>query len=75
MLSIHRENWIQSLKNIGEWFDFSTLNKDHPLYSDQNRNILGKFKLETKNATVLAGVFLRVSNPDFFKKQKITKHT
>ena len=53
MLSIYRENWVESLKNIGHRFDFSNLDEDNPLYSTKNRNVLGMFKVETKNARIL----------------------
>ena len=53
VLSIHRENWVESLKKIEDWFDFSNLDKSHPLYSTKNKNVLGLFKLETKNAKIL----------------------
>lgn len=59
IISLRRKEWLASLKNLEEWFDFSNLPINHPLYSTKNKNVLGKFKLETRAALILAGIFLR----------------
>ena len=57
--SIRQKNWLNSLKEIGHFFDFSNLDINHPLFSLLNKNTLGKFKFELKNAILLATIFLR----------------
>ena len=47
VLSVNTKNIIQDLHNLKEYFDFSNLNKDHELFSDENKKVLGKFKIET----------------------------
>ena len=75
--SIRQKNWMQSLKEMGEWFDFSNLDTTHPLFSSGNQNVLGKFKFELKNALLLACIFLRskcysmlISNENLSSKEK-----
>ena len=46
-LSMKTENIIKDLKNLEDIFDFSNLDKNHELYSEKNKKIIGKFKLET----------------------------
>ena len=47
VLSLNTKNIIQDLHNMKEYFDFSNLNKDHELFSNINKKVLGKFKIET----------------------------
>ena len=46
-LSLKTENIIKDLKNLEDIFDFSNLDKNHELYSERNKKVIGKFKLET----------------------------
>ena len=46
-LSMKTENIIKDLKNLEDIFDFSNLNKNHEIYSERNKNVIGKFKLKT----------------------------
>lgn len=76
--SIRQKNWMQSLKDLSYWFDFSNLNTDHPLFSSGNQNVLGKFKFELKNAILLACIFLRskcysmlIANENLSLKEKV----
>ena len=47
VLSIETENIIINLKNLGEFFVFSNLDKNHELFSNKNKKVVGKFKIET----------------------------
>ena len=38
---------IKDLKNLEDVFDFSNLNENHELFSNKNKKIIGKFKIET----------------------------
>ena len=47
VLSVNTKNIIQDLHNLKDYFDFSNLNEDHELFSNINKKVLGKFKIET----------------------------
>ena len=47
ILSIKTKDIIKDLKNLEEIFDFSNLDKNHELYSERNKKVIGKFKIET----------------------------
>ena len=47
ILSMRTENIIKDLKNLEDIFDFSNLDKNHELYSNRNKKLIGKFKIET----------------------------
>ena len=47
VLSIETENIINDLKNLEDLFDFSNLDKNHELFSNKNKKVVGKFKIET----------------------------
>ena len=47
ILSIKSENIIKDLKNLEDIFDFSNIDENHELYSEKNKKVLGKFKVET----------------------------
>ena len=47
VLSIETENIINKLKNLGYLFDFSNLDKNHELFSNKNKKVFGKIKIET----------------------------
>ena len=60
VLSIETENIINDLKNLEDLFDFSNLDKNHELFSNKNKKIVGKFKIETpKNIWIDEFVALR----------------
>ena len=46
-LSMKTKDIIKDLKNLEDIFDFSNLDKNHELYSERNKKIIGKFKIET----------------------------
>ena len=47
VLSIETQNIINDLKNLEELFDFSNLDKNQELFSNKNKKVVGKFKIET----------------------------
>ena len=47
VLSIETQNIINDLKNLEDLFDFSNLNENHELFSNKNKKLVGKFKVET----------------------------
>ena len=60
ILSIRLQNIIKDLKNLEDIFDFSNLDENHELFSNKNKKIIGKFKIETpKNVFIDEFVCLR----------------
>ena len=47
VLSIETQNKFNNLKNLEDLFDFSNLNKNPEVFSNKNKKVLGKFKIET----------------------------
>ena len=47
VLSVKTKDIIKDLKNLEVIFDFSNLNKNHELFSNKNKTIIGFFKIET----------------------------
>ena len=59
-LSMKRKDIIKDLEKLEDIFDFSNLDKNHELYSEKNKKVVGKFKLETpKNIWIDEFVCLR----------------
>ena len=60
VLSVKTKNIIKDLKNLEDIFDFSNLDKNHELFSNKNKKVIGKFKIETpKNIWIDEFVCLR----------------
>ena len=60
ILSMKTKDIIKDLKNLEKIFDFSNLDKIHELYSEKNKKVIGKFKIETpKNIWIDEFVCLR----------------
>ena len=60
VLSIKSLNIIKDLKNLEDIFDFSNIDENHELYSEKNKKVLGKFKIETpKNIFIDEFIALR----------------
>ena len=60
ILSMKTKDIIKDLKNLEDIFDFSNLDKKHELYSEKNKKVIGKFKIETpKNIIIDEFVCLR----------------
>ena len=47
ILSMETKDIIKDLKKLEDIFDFSNLDKNHDLYSEKNKKVIGKFKIET----------------------------
>ena len=47
VLGIETQNIFNDLKNLEDFFDFSNLDKKHELFSNKNKKVVGKFKIET----------------------------
>ena len=47
ILSVNTKDIIKDLKNLEYIFDFSNLDKNHELFSNKNKKVIGKFKIET----------------------------
>ena len=47
VFSVNTIDIIEALKNIGDLFDFSNLNENHELFSNKNKKVIGKFKIDT----------------------------
>ena len=60
ILSVNTNNIIRDLKNLEDIFDFSNLDKNNELFSNENKKVIGKFKIETpKNIWIDEFVCLR----------------
>ena len=47
VLSINTKDIIKDLKILEDIFDFSNLEENHELFSNKNKKVIGKFKIET----------------------------
>ena len=47
ILSMKTKDIVKDLKNLEDIFDFSNLDKNHELYSEKDKKVIGKFKIET----------------------------
>ena len=71
VLSIKSENIIKDLKNLEDIFDFSNKDENHELYSEKNKKVLGKVKIETpKNIFIDEFIALRSKMYAFKCKDK-----
>ena len=60
VLSVNTKDIIKDLKNLEDIFDFSNLDKNIELFSNKNKKVIGKFKIETpKNIWIDEFVCLR----------------
>ena len=60
VLSVNTKKIIKDLRNLEDIFDFSNLDKNHELFSNKNKKVIGKFKTETpKNISTDEYVCLR----------------
>ena len=60
VLSLKTKDIIRDLKNLEDIFDFSSLDKNHELFSNKNKKVFGKFKIEApKNIWIHDFVCLR----------------
>ena len=47
ILSVNTKDIIKDLKKLADIFDFSDLDENHELFSNKNKKVIGKFKIET----------------------------
>ena len=47
VLSGYTKDNIKDLKNLEDLFDFSNLNENHEIFSNKNKKVIGKHKIET----------------------------
>ena len=47
ILSMKTKDIIKDLKNLEDIFDFSNLHENHELFSNKNKKVIGRFKIET----------------------------
>ena len=47
VLSVHTKEIIKDLKNFEDIIDFSNLDQNHELFSNKNKKVIGKYKIET----------------------------
>ena len=60
VLNVNTKDIIKDLKNLEDIFDFSNLDQNHEIFSNKNKKVLGKFKIETpKNIWIDEFVCLR----------------
>lgn len=59
LYEIHTQDLYADLAGMKEHFDFSNYPHDHPLYSEENKGVIGKFKDETASNPILEFVGLR----------------
>ena len=60
ILSKKTKDIIKDLKNLEDVFDFSNLDENHEFFSNKNKKIIGKFKIETPmNVFIDEFVYLR----------------
>ena len=60
IISANTHDIIRDLKSLEDIFDFSNLDKNDELFSNENKKIIGKFKLENpKNIWIDEFVYLR----------------
>ena len=58
--SMKTKDIIKDLKNLEDIFDFSNLDQNHELFSEKNKKVVGKFKIENpKNVIIDEFVCLR----------------
>jgi hypothetical protein len=56
---IKKADFYEFMKNNSDCFDTSDYPKDHPLYSDKNKKVIGKFKDELNRIKILEYIGLR----------------
>ena len=60
VLSVNTKDIIKDLKNLEDVSDFSNLDENHELFSNKNKKVIGKFKIEVpKNIWIDEFICLR----------------
>ena len=47
IVNVNTNTRIKDLKNLGDTFDFNSLDKNHDLFSNKNEKEVGRFRIET----------------------------
>ena len=58
VLSINTKDIIKDLINLEDIFNSSNLDKDHEIFSNKNKKLIGKFKIETPKIFGLMNLFV-----------------
>jgi hypothetical protein len=61
------------MKNNPDYFDTSDYPKDHPLYSDKNKKVIGKFKDELNGIKILECIGLRSKMYSYRTETSVSK--
>jgi hypothetical protein len=61
------------MKNNPDYFDTSDYPKDHPLYSDKNKKVIGKFKDELNGIKILESIGLRSKMYSYRTETSVSK--
>ena len=73
ILSMNTKNIIKDLKNLEDIFDFSNLDENHELFSEKNKKVIGKLKIETPKNVVLDQFVCSRSKDYSFKRKDNTE--
>ena len=72
ILSMKTKDIIKDLKNLEDIFDSSNIDENHGLFSNKNKKVIGKFKIETpKNVLIDEFVCLRSKAYSFKCKDNV----
>ena len=58
VLSVNTKDIIKGLKKLEDIIDFSNIDKNHEIFSNKNKKVIGKFKLETPKIFGLMNLFV-----------------
>ena len=53
ILSMKTKDIIKDLKNLEDIFDFSNLDENHEFFSNKNKKVIGKYKIETPKIIII----------------------
>ena len=67
VLSIVAKDIVEDLYNLRDLFDFSSLNREHELFSDENKKVVVKYKIETPESIWIDGFVCLKSKAYSFK--------
>jgi hypothetical protein len=70
---IKNADFYEFMKNNPYYFDTSDYPKDHPLYSDKNKKVIGKFKDELNGIKTLEGIGLRSKMYSYRTENSVSK--
>ena len=73
ILSVNTNDIIGDLKSLEDIFDFSNLDRNHELFSNKNKKVIGKFSIETPEKTWIDEFFCLRSKMYPFKCGMIVK--